>query len=76
MEDYVEEMPEKYIDDGNEEMPEEMQKSYEPLLPQFTYKFDKPNLENKSPFAVAPNDPRFYQDSSFATGKYIFLSYI
>lgn len=37
--------------------------------PEFTYKFDNSNLETKHPFAVAPNDPRYY-DEAFSSGKH------
>lgn len=62
-------IPERFADDDDsaEEIIE-----HNPL-PQFTYKFSKPDLENKSPFAVAPNDPRYYQDGSFATGNKIYI---
>lgn len=36
-----------------------------------TYRFDKPNLEEKHPFAVKPNDPRYYSNAPFSSsGKY------
>jgi hypothetical protein len=38
--------------------------------PEFTYKFDKSNLKEKHPFAVKPNDPRYYKDVPFSSGKY------
>jgi len=37
---------------------------------EFTYKFDNSNLEEKQPFAVKPNDPRYYKDMPFSSGKY------
>ncbi|CAL1686524.1 unnamed protein product [Lasius platythorax] len=35
--------------------------------PEFTYKFDDSNLEEKHPFAVRPNDPRYYNDALFSS---------
>lgn len=40
--------------------------------PEFTYKFDDSNLEEKHPFAVKPNDPRYYSDAPFSFGKYTY----
>ncbi|XP_014486133.1 PREDICTED: uncharacterized protein LOC106750342 [Dinoponera quadriceps] len=31
-----------------------------------TYRFDKPNLDDRHPFAVRPNDPRYYSDAPFS----------
>ncbi|XP_017755196.1 PREDICTED: uncharacterized protein LOC108547269 isoform X2 [Eufriesea mexicana] len=33
---------------------------------EFTFKFDDSNLRERHPFAVKPNDPRYYQDTSFS----------
>lgn len=41
--------------------------------PEFTYKFDNSNLEEKHPFAVKPNDPRYYSNAPFSSGKYIYV---
>lgn len=41
-----------------------------------TYRFDKPNLQEKHPFAVKPNDPRYYSDAPFSSGEYIYFMYI
>lgn len=38
---------------------------------EFTYKFDNSNLEEKHPFAVKPNDPRYYGETPFSLGKHI-----
>lgn len=38
--------------------------------PEFTYKFDDSNLQEKHPFAVRPNDPRYYSDAPFSSGKH------
>ncbi|XP_072748900.1 uncharacterized protein [Anoplolepis gracilipes] len=35
--------------------------------PEFTYKFDNSNLGEKHPFAVAPNDPRYYNNAPFSS---------
>ncbi|EFN61061.1 Neural proliferation differentiation and control protein 1 [Camponotus floridanus] len=35
--------------------------------PEFTYEFDNSNLEEKHPFAVAPNDPRYYDKAPFSS---------
>ncbi|XP_029171034.1 uncharacterized protein LOC114940494 [Nylanderia fulva] len=34
----------------------------EAMEPEFTYKFDDSNLQEKHPFAVRPNDPRYYNE--------------
>ncbi|XP_017881525.1 uncharacterized protein LOC108625770 isoform X2 [Ceratina calcarata] len=34
-------------------------------LPNFTYRFDPPNLRERHPFAVKPNHPKYYEDNSF-----------
>jgi len=44
--------------------------------PEFTYKFDNSNLEEKHPFAVKPNDPRYYNDVPFSSGKYSLFDYL
>lgn len=41
--------------------------------PKFTYKFDDSNLVERRPFAVKPNDPRYYDDAPFSSGKYIYI---
>lgn len=41
----------------------------EAIEPEFTYSFDNPNLEEKHPFAVAPNDLRYF-DAPFSSGKH------
>ncbi|XP_050460262.1 uncharacterized protein LOC126856101 [Cataglyphis hispanica] len=38
----------------------------EAIEPEFTYSFDNPNLEENHPFAVAPNDLRYY-DAPFSS---------
>lgn len=38
--------------------------------PEFTYKFDDSNLKEKHPFAVKPNDPRYYGEAPFSSGKH------
>lgn len=38
-----------------------------PTEPEFTYKFDKSNLKEKHPFAVKPNDPRYYDVEPFSS---------
>lgn len=40
----------------------------EAIEPEFTYSFDNPNLEENHPFAVAPNDLRYY--APFSSGKH------
>ncbi|XP_076649964.1 uncharacterized protein LOC143357389 isoform X2 [Halictus rubicundus] len=35
---------------------------------EFTFKFDDSNMAEEHPFAVKPNDPRFYQDTPFDSG--------
>ncbi|XP_011062016.1 PREDICTED: protein cab-1 [Acromyrmex echinatior] len=35
--------------------------------PEFTYKFDDSNLKEKHPFAVKPNDPRYYGEEPFSS---------
>ncbi|XP_077280594.1 uncharacterized protein LOC143907600 [Temnothorax americanus] len=35
--------------------------------PEFTYKFDDSNLKEKHPFAVKPNDPRYFGEASFSS---------
>ncbi|KAL6256519.1 hypothetical protein P5V15_012632 [Pogonomyrmex californicus] len=35
--------------------------------PEFTYKFDDSNLKEKHPFAVKPNDPRYYGTAPFSS---------
>lgn len=35
--------------------------------PEFTYKFDDSNLKEKHPFAVKPNDPRYYSEEPFSS---------
>jgi len=37
--------------------------------PEFTFSFDDSNLEERHPFAVKPNDPRYYSDAPFSSGK-------
>ncbi|XP_076169837.1 uncharacterized protein LOC143147953 isoform X1 [Ptiloglossa arizonensis] len=37
-------------------------------VPKFTYKFDDSNLDDRHPFAVKPNDPRYYQEAPFFSG--------
>lgn len=37
------------------------------------FRFDKSNLEDRHPFAVKPNDPRYYSDAPFSSGKYIYI---
>nr|XP_012153068.1 PREDICTED: uncharacterized protein LOC100879801 isoform X1 [Megachile rotundata] len=37
-------------------------------LPEFTYHFDDTGLNEKHPFAVKPNNPKFYQDGPFFLG--------
>lgn len=39
--------------------------------PEFTYKFDDSNLKEKHPFAVKPNDPRYYGETPFSSGKHM-----
>nr|XP_031828405.1 protein cab-1 isoform X1 [Nomia melanderi]XP_031828406.1 protein cab-1 isoform X1 [Nomia melanderi] len=46
---------------------DKMQESLEPE-PDFTFKMDDSNLAERHPFAVKPNDPRYYQDGPFSTG--------
>lgn len=41
--------------------------------PEFTYKFDDSNLKEKHPFAVKPNDPRYYDEAPFSSGKHSYL---
>lgn len=36
---------------------------------EFTYKFDNSNLGERHPFAVKPNDPRYYSNAPFSSGK-------
>ncbi|XP_012279189.1 uncharacterized protein LOC105699064 isoform X2 [Orussus abietinus] len=36
--------------------------------PEFTFEFDEANPQEERPFAVRPNDPRYYQDTSFDEG--------
>ncbi|XP_011329146.1 uncharacterized protein LOC105274586 isoform X2 [Ooceraea biroi] len=38
--------------------------------PEFTYKFDNSNLEDKHPFAVKPNDPRYYSNTPFSSDDF------
>lgn len=38
--------------------------------PEFTFSFDDSNLEERHPFAVKPNDPRYYSDTPFSSGKH------
>lgn len=38
--------------------------------PEFTFKFDNSNYEEKHPFAVAPNDLRYYEEAPFSLGKH------
>lgn len=42
----------------------------EVIEPEFTYKFDDSNLKEKHPFAVKPNDPRYYGEAPFSSGKH------
>ncbi|XP_078042553.1 uncharacterized protein LOC144472951 [Augochlora pura] len=42
----------------------------EPAKPAFTYRFDDENLMEKQPFAVKPNDPRYYEDARFDFGDF------
>ncbi|XP_011866459.1 PREDICTED: uncharacterized protein LOC105561260 isoform X2 [Vollenhovia emeryi] len=35
--------------------------------PKFTFKFDDSNLKEKHPFAVKPNDPRYYGEAPFSS---------
>ncbi|CAL7933600.1 unnamed protein product [Xylocopa violacea] len=51
--------------DGVED--KQMQKPYATTA-KFTYKFDNSNLHERHPFAVKPNDPRYYQDTPFSLG--------
>ncbi|XP_020290985.1 uncharacterized protein LOC109858294 isoform X2 [Pseudomyrmex gracilis] len=37
------------------------------IVPDFVYKFDNSNLNEKHPFAVKPNDPRYYSDLPFSS---------
>lgn len=48
-------------DDGEKEL------RTPPPGPEFTFKFDDSNLSEKHPFAVKPNDPRYYQDVPFSS---------
>lgn len=34
-------------------------------LPKFTYYLDDPDIKDKHPFAIKPNDPRYYKDTMF-----------
>lgn len=38
------------------------------FTPQFTFRFADSNLKDRHPFAVKPNDPRYYQDAPFFEG--------
>ena len=38
-------------------------------IPEFTFAFGEPDLSDKHPFAVRPNDPRYYQDAPFSSCK-------
>nr|XP_033331029.1 uncharacterized protein LOC117223023 isoform X2 [Megalopta genalis] len=40
----------------------------QPVQPEFTFQFDDANLMEKHPFALKPNDPRYYQDAPFDSG--------
>ncbi|XP_054012780.1 uncharacterized protein LOC128894808 [Hylaeus anthracinus] len=40
-----------------------------PTVPEFTFEIDDSNLNDKHPFAVKPNDPRFYQDAPFSSSN-------
>lgn len=40
--------------------------------PEFTFSFDDSNLKERHPFAVKPNDPRYYSDAPFSSGKHSF----
>lgn len=42
------------------------------IVPDFIYKFDNSNLNEKHPFAVKPNDPRYFDDLPFSSGKHTF----
>jgi len=44
--------------------------------PEFTYKFDDSNFKEKHPFAVKPNDPRYYSEESFSSGEHSFVPLI
>ncbi|XP_029663977.1 uncharacterized protein LOC115235959 [Formica exsecta] len=67
----------KYIDhnpagtflhhEGGRETARPASATAEATEPEFTYRFDNSNLEEKHPFAMAPNDPRYYNDAPFSS---------
>lgn len=38
-------------------------------IPDFTYEFDDSHPKDEHPFAVKPNDPRYYSHAPFSSGK-------
>lgn len=48
---------------------DKLQESLAPV-PDFTFKMDDSNLAERHPFAVKPNDPRYYQDGPFSMGRF------
>lgn len=67
MEDQIIDYPGKFVkmhEGGEMQEPERIREHYE-NMPEFTYAFSEPDLSDEHPFAVRPNDPRYYQESSF-----------
>ncbi|XP_076679875.1 uncharacterized protein LOC143375046 isoform X1 [Andrena cerasifolii] len=71
-EEPVMEFPASYDELVNEdEKPQKVRES----RPEFTFNFDDANLEERHPFAVKPNDPRYYQDAPFFSGDSVELGF-
>lgn len=54
----------KMHEGGNIREPNELRERYD-NMPEFTYAFGEPDLNDEYPFAVRPNDPRYYQETPF-----------
>jgi len=81
MESTLDSFREKYIDfnhgmgtlhheGGREAAPMHPATAVASTTTEFTYEFDNSNLKEKHPFAVKPNDPRYYGEEPFSSGKH------
>lgn len=66
--DYIHGMGMLHHEGGREAAP---MRSASAAEPEFTYKFDNSNLKEKHPFAVKPNDPRYYGEAPFSLGEHL-----
>lgn len=71
--DFIHGMEMLHHEGGREAAPMRSATASATTEPEFTYKFDNSNLEEKHPFAVKPNDPRYYGEAPFSLGKHSYL---